>query len=129
MVMDKKMGFHLPDMAILNAYLLHNSCGGKMTHKKFREILVRDLIVQSHEVNILVSGVSRRRSRSSGAQVSRLEVKYSQRCPSKGKRRRRVGSLNKKTRSTLFYCKKKNVMLVCVADCFEKWHTRMRIGV
>jgi hypothetical protein len=21
------------------------------------------------------------------------------------------------------------VMLVCVADCFEKWHTRMRIGV
>jgi hypothetical protein len=28
-------------MAILNADLLHKSCGGKMTHKKFRKILVR----------------------------------------------------------------------------------------
>jgi hypothetical protein len=39
-------------MTILNAYLLHESCGGKMTHKKFREILVRDWIVQLHEANI-----------------------------------------------------------------------------
>jgi hypothetical protein len=34
----KKLFFHLLDMTILNAYLLHKSCGGKMTHKKFREI-------------------------------------------------------------------------------------------
>jgi hypothetical protein len=32
-------------MIILNAYLLHKSCGGKMAYKKFCEILVRDLIV------------------------------------------------------------------------------------
>jgi hypothetical protein len=30
----KKLFFHLLDTAILNAYLLHKSCGGKMTHKK-----------------------------------------------------------------------------------------------
>ncbi|PNF19246.1 hypothetical protein B7P43_G08206 [Cryptotermes secundus] len=47
----KKLLFHLLDMTVLNAYLLHKSCGGKMTHKKFREILVRDLILQSHEAN------------------------------------------------------------------------------
>jgi hypothetical protein len=28
----KKLFFRLLDMAILNAYLLHKSCGGKMTH-------------------------------------------------------------------------------------------------
>ncbi|PNF40809.1 hypothetical protein B7P43_G16650 [Cryptotermes secundus] len=32
----KKLFSHLLDMTILNAYLLHKSCGGKMTHKKFR---------------------------------------------------------------------------------------------
>ncbi|PNF22598.1 hypothetical protein B7P43_G11510, partial [Cryptotermes secundus] len=61
----KKLLFHLLDMTILNAYLLHKSCGRKMTHKKFREILLRDLILQSHEANITVSGVSRGRPSSS----------------------------------------------------------------
>ena len=40
----KKLFFHL-DMTILNALLIHKSCGGKMMHKKFREILVRELII------------------------------------------------------------------------------------
>ncbi|PNF38681.1 hypothetical protein B7P43_G17914 [Cryptotermes secundus] len=31
----KKLLFHLLDMTIPNAYLLHKSCSGKMTHKKF----------------------------------------------------------------------------------------------
>ena len=31
----KKLFFHLTDMAVLNAFLTHKSCGGKMTHKKF----------------------------------------------------------------------------------------------
>jgi hypothetical protein len=74
---------------------------------------VRNLIVQSHEANITVSGVSRGRPSSCGAQLSRLEVKHSQHWPSKGKQRRRFCSLNKKTRSNLYYCK--SVMLVCVS--------------
>jgi hypothetical protein len=74
----KKLFFHLLGMAILNAYLLHKSCGGKMAHKKFREILVWDLIVQSHEANITVSGISWGRPCSSGAQLSQLEVKHLQ---------------------------------------------------
>jgi hypothetical protein len=81
----KKLFFHLLDMPILNACLLHKSCGGKMTHKKFREVLVRDLIAQVHEANITVSGVSRGRPSSSGAHLSRLEVKHSRHWPSKGK--------------------------------------------
>jgi len=31
----KKLFFHLTDMTILNAFLIHKSCGGKMMHKKF----------------------------------------------------------------------------------------------
>jgi hypothetical protein len=65
----KKLFFHFLDMTILNAYLLHKSCGWKMTHKNFHEILVQDLIVQTHESNITVSGVSQGRPSSSGARV------------------------------------------------------------
>jgi hypothetical protein len=32
----KKFFFHLTDMTILNAFLIDKSCGGKMTHKNFR---------------------------------------------------------------------------------------------
>jgi hypothetical protein len=106
-------------MTILNAYLLHNSCGGKTIHKKFREILVRNSIVQSHEANITVSGVSRGRPSSSGAQLSWLEVKHSQHWPSNGKQRRHMCSLNKKM------CD----VGLCVVDCFEKRHTHMRQSV
>jgi hypothetical protein len=53
-------------------------------------------------------------------------VKHSQGWSSKGKQRHcHVCSLNKKTRSTLFYCKKCDVSLR-VVDRFEKWHMRMR---
>ncbi|PNF13965.1 hypothetical protein B7P43_G08678 [Cryptotermes secundus] len=68
----KKLFSHLLDMTILNAYLLHKSCDGKMTHKKFREILVRDLILQSR-ISRSVAFLGGRPS-SPGAQVSRLEL-------------------------------------------------------
>jgi hypothetical protein len=74
----KKLFFQFLDTTILNAYLLHTSCGGKMTHKIFHEILLRDLTVQTHKANFVVSGVSRGRPSSSGAQLSWLKVKHSQ---------------------------------------------------
>ena len=54
----KKLFFHFKDMCILNAFLVHKTCGGKMTHKRFREILVRNLIMESQELNVSSSGVS-----------------------------------------------------------------------
>jgi len=53
--------FHLADMTILNAFLIHNSCGSKMMHKNFREILVRELIIHSQQENLTASGISRGR--------------------------------------------------------------------
>ncbi|PNF24797.1 hypothetical protein B7P43_G15252 [Cryptotermes secundus] len=85
------------------------------------------MILQSHKANITDSGVSRGRPSSSGAELSRLEVKHSQHWPAKGKQRRcRACSQNKKTRSSLYYCKKCDVGL-CVVDCFEKWHTHFKV--
>ena len=40
----KKLFFHLTDMTILNAFLIHKSCGSKMTHKNFCEILVHKFL-------------------------------------------------------------------------------------
>jgi hypothetical protein len=81
--MDKEIVFPPFRHDCSNAYLLHKSSGGKVTHKKFCEFLVRDLIVQRHGVNIKVSGVSQGRPSSSGAQLSRLEMKHSQHWSSK----------------------------------------------
>jgi len=113
----------LRDMTILNAFLIHKSCGGKMMHKKFREILVRELIIHSREENMTTSGISRSRPSPTAFQLGQQEVKHSQHWPSKGKPRRcRVCSLHKKTRSMLYFCRKCDVGL-CVVDCFKKWHT------
>ena len=35
----KKLFFHITDMTISNAFLIHKSCGGKTTHKVLCEIL------------------------------------------------------------------------------------------
>ena len=43
----KELFFHLTDMTILNAFLIHKSCSGKMKHKNFCEILFRELIIHS----------------------------------------------------------------------------------
>jgi len=59
----KKLFFHLTDMTILNVFLIHKSCSGKMTHKNFCEILVHEFIIHSQEENMRSSGISRGRRR------------------------------------------------------------------
>jgi hypothetical protein len=80
----KKLFFHLTDKTILNDFLTHKSCGGSMTHKKFWQVLVRNLVIQSHKANVTVSGMSRGRPSPSSFQLSRLEVRHSKHWPSKG---------------------------------------------
>jgi len=116
----KKLFFHLTDMTILNAFLIHKSCGGKMTRKNFREILVRELIIHSQEGNVTPRGPSRGRPSPTVSQLSRLEVKHSQHWPSKGKQWQcRVCLQQRQTRSTLYFC---------VVNCFKKWHTRVNVS-
>jgi len=124
----KELFSHLTDMTILNAFLIHKSCGGQMTHKNFHEILIRKLIIHSQEGNVTASGTSRGRPSPNESQLSRLEVKHSQHWPSKGKQRRcRMCSLQKQTQSKLYFCRKCDVGL-CVVNCFEKWHTHVNLS-
>src|SRR5215510_12876490 len=74
----KKLFFHLTGMIILNAFPIHKSCGGRMTHKNFRGVLVRGLIIHSHDENLTASGISKGRPSPFASQLSRLEVKHSQ---------------------------------------------------
>jgi hypothetical protein len=123
----KKLFFHLTDMTILNVFLIHKSCGGKTTHKNFREALVQELIIQSHEENVTASGISRGRPSPCASQLSQIEVKHSKHWPSNGKQRWcRVCSPKKQTRHTLYFCKKWDVGL-CIVDCFKKWHTHVNL--
>ena len=44
----KKLFFHLLDLAILNSYILHSSCGGtKVSHRDFRYTLVRNMLAHA----------------------------------------------------------------------------------
>jgi hypothetical protein len=120
----KKLFFHLTDMTILNAFLIHKSCGGKMTQKQFREILVREIIMHSKDENVTATGISRGRPSSAASQLCRLEVKH---WPAKGKRRRcPLCSLKKKTRKSVCFCTKCDVGL-CIFPCFKIWHTKVNL--
>ena len=109
-----KLFFHLTDMAILNDFLHHKTCGSTMTHKRFREVLVRNLITESHEQNVTASSVSRGRPSPSVSKISRLGVKHSLHWPSKAKRRRcRVCTMNNKRGAHCISAR--SVMLVCAS--------------
>ena len=43
----KKIVFHLLDLTILNSYILHSSCGGKISDRDFRFTLVRNMLAQA----------------------------------------------------------------------------------
>jgi hypothetical protein len=57
----KKLSYHLTDMVILNAFLIHKPCVSKMAHKKVYKVLVCNLIIHLHEENVTASGISRGR--------------------------------------------------------------------
>ena len=42
-----KLFFHLPDLTVLNSWILLPSCGAKYTHRDFRLFLVRNLIAEA----------------------------------------------------------------------------------
>jgi hypothetical protein len=82
-------------MSILNAFL-YTSCGGKMMHKIFPEILVRELIIHSQEENVTASDTSRGRPSPNASQHSRMESIHSIGFPKKNS-----GG------SVCFHCKRK----------------------
>ena len=68
--LTKKPFFHLTGTTILNGFLIYKSHGGNMTHKNFREIPVRELIIHLQEENVTASGISRGRPNPKASQLS-----------------------------------------------------------
>jgi hypothetical protein len=123
----KKLFFHLLDVTILNVYVLSKLRGSTLTHLKFREQLVRDLIVLSQKENTDAPVTPRGRPSSSESELSRLEVKHLMHWPENGKECRCwVCQLNKKKQRKLDFCKKCDCGL-CIVPCFELWHTKTKI--
>jgi hypothetical protein len=55
----KKLLFHFLYLTVVNSYIVYKSCGGNITHLKFRGQQIGDFVVLSHKENIGVSGVPR----------------------------------------------------------------------
>jgi hypothetical protein len=76
----EKLFFHLTHFVI--ALIIHRSCG-VMTHKKFREQLIWDVILLAYDQIITAIGIARGSPSAAATQMSRLEVKHSMHWPVK----------------------------------------------
>jgi hypothetical protein len=121
----KKLFVHLLDLAILNSYILHSSCGGKnISHRDFRFTLVRNMPAHA--------GPERRAPRPLGRlpkvekHVGRLEVGGSKHwpTPSETQLRCRVCKVRVVTKKVYMKCRKCEVGLSIKNKCFEDYHTK-----
>jgi hypothetical protein len=62
MEVDQEMGFSPNRHDHFKHVSYTKSCGSKMTHKNFCEVLFHELIIHSHEENVTASGISTGRS-------------------------------------------------------------------
>jgi ribosomal protein S16 len=123
--LTKKLFVHLQEMPNLNAFHIHKSRGGTITHRYFWEVFVCTSITHSYEENVTASGFFSNRPDPLTSQLSQLEVKHSQHWLSKGVQGHcHVHSLKKETWHTLSSCKKCGIGL-CTVDCFEKSYTHV----
>jgi hypothetical protein len=120
----KKLYFHLLDLTVLNSYILYKSCGGNMTHLKFRERLDKDLVL-SHEESteiVVCQGVG-------SAVLGSNETTWSKTFSALARQRKRETACvkNEKKKRTkqkaVYYCKKCDCGL-CGMPCFMLWHNK-----
>jgi hypothetical protein len=116
----KKCFFHLFNLTILNT-----SCAGNMTHLKFWEQLLRDLVVLSHKENTELCSVPRGQHSSSETQINPPAIKHFLHWSTKGKRHH-VPNEETKQKKKVYYCKKCDCGL-CAVPCFELWHTKNQL--
>ena len=122
----KKGFFHLPDLTILNSYILFSSCGvKKISHRDFRLTLGRNSLAQAGQER----NVSRSMGRPPGAgtQIVRLEERIRKLWTIPSATRRRcvcVCSARGVTRKVLAKCQRCVVALCVDRKCFLDYHTK-----
>ncbi|KAK2575766.1 hypothetical protein KPH14_003655 [Odynerus spinipes] len=125
----KKFFFHMLDLSIYNTYILYKITSKKnITFAKFHLCLIREILLKYQNINIC-------NNKSGGQTASKDNVLrlVSRHFPSKyinptgmrqnGRRKCVVCSKHKKRSETRFECKECNVGL-CIAPCFELYHTK-----
>jgi hypothetical protein len=120
----KKLFFHLLDLFVLNAFLVHKSFGGEVSQKQFRTKLIRELV---QNVDMTTTRVQRGRSSSSAPQLSCLEAQKFNHWPVKGTKKRCVVCSLRKKWSTSSYLCLGCVIALRVSPCFEEYHTKTNI--
>ena len=124
----KKLFFHLLDLAILNSYILLSSCGGKkISHARFRNTLVMDMLAYAGQIR----QIQRPMGRPAGTDkdVSRLEYSDSEHWPvvSETQLQCRVCSVRGLTRKVFIKCLKCGVGLCTKKFCFMEYHTEEQL--
>jgi hypothetical protein len=80
---QKKLFFHLVDLTVLKAFIIHSSCGGTLSHKVFRERLVSGFTHAAQDINTSPTTSDSRRPSSQAVRVCRLDDKHSNHWPNK----------------------------------------------
>ena len=127
---QKKLFFHLLDLAVINSYILLSSCGGKkISHRDFWLALIREMLAQSGDEPRPSMPVGRPASASNN--TGRLDTRHNKHWPgcSNTKRRCRVCSLGGVKRKVIFRCVKCDVALCVDQNCFEDYHTKTKLVI
>ena len=107
---QKKLFFHLLDLAIVNSYILLSSCGGKkISHTDFCLTLIRDkLACSGHEPR---PSMPVGRPAPTSANIGRLDTRHSKHWPGHNPKQRRchVCSARSVTRTVVYKCVEFNV--------------------
>ncbi|PSN39855.1 hypothetical protein C0J52_21000 [Blattella germanica] len=108
-----------------NFEFIHNSkimWGGKLSHKEFRESLIRNLIQTAQDLNPQPSTSHRGRRSTTSTQLSRLDSKFSKHWPVKTSSRRcKVCSDKKKISRSMYSCEFALQYSSRDADEMENW--------
>jgi hypothetical protein len=87
--MDQKNKlFYIVDLTTLNAFIIHCSCGGTLSHKLFCEWVVSGLIHAAQDINPTPSTLCHGQTSSQAVCVSRLDFTHSHYWPTKGSSQR-----------------------------------------
>ena len=120
----KTFFYHLVNVGVFNAHIIATKLGSKVTQLQFREELIESLFLENQN-----TGSSRKRGRQSTSNLARLAGRH---VPSfiqpnemkeNSSRRCKVCSKNTFRKESRYQCKECDVGL-CVAPCFEYYHTK-----
>ena len=101
MEVDKKLFFHLFDLAILNSYVLFSALGGKkISHSDFRKTLLGNLFAHAGQERNVQRPIGR--PPAAATQVVRIEEHGRKRWPTPSAMRRRCVCVRKRVSPEMF---------------------------